>query len=472
MFKRLFLLTISLFLVSSSFAVKKEFLPYYNTAKQLNKALKKYYSYGSTFGAGLLDVEKSTHKEVRRGFVDRNGKLVIPCVFSPEFLMETGLSNEFDDLGFCFVHDPKGGNPEDVLVGVGCIDTLGRMFIPYKYDYITYDSLTNRFYAFICLKDTCIRQYHEFIYSRNGQELSNKLVNESDLLSYSCNDSTYGYKLCDSIVCPCQFVDTTTYDTTYGFSSWSFYPGPYCFTSHKGKYLMIDSTGHHLNETLFSSIVVYNYLEECLGPIPEHQDQIAVSVESNSGKELWGVINKDGRMLIPCVYDSLRDSQTGYYFVSSQGHNSLVDSLNNVLCSLPDSLDFHFLDMVAIPNSKAYLLVSSEKIWVFDENHLLSELPYLNGLGISPFSNGYAMIVKTDFEDFPAPPPPPGEETSLPTMFKREKNSWGYMDANLNIVVPCIFEDVYPVAKNGLAEVCDGENFFFIDIRKASQIKH
>lgn len=454
MFNRLFLLIISWLLAFPSFTVTKENIPYYNTAKELNEALTKYQYSGSYFSAGLLYVEKEKHHKRYLGFVDSKGELVIPCIYStyvdygydenPGFMVY-----EFNETGFNIVSNSKRDKQK-----FGCIDTLGKLIIPFKYDRIDYESSENCFYAYKHLYNTdSTSTYRKFTYTRDGRLLQGNSIYEEKILKIYCTNK-------DSIICSYQPIDSSNFERCFS--------GPYCFVPYKEGFIMIDSTGRHLNETLFSSCLVYGD-EKSVDPVPERQDLIAVSVRSDTGKEFWGVINKYGNMLIPCVYDSLRDFQTGYYIVSSQSRNYVVDSLNNVLCNFPDSIDFSCLSMVKIPHRNAYLVVYCTKVWMFDENHHLSELQYLDGLDISPFHNGYANIVKTELEEtLPAPPPRPGEVSVLP--IKEEKYSWGYIDENLKIVVSCIFADASPVAKNGLAKVSDGESEFFIDIHEVGKV--
>lgn len=208
-------------------------------------------------------------KDGKWGYIDKTGKLVIPCQFE--------YADDFYD-GIAFVGNSSAGDGK-----VGVIDTTGKLIIPYKYDRYEY---TDGY-----IRATEDKLYFEVVengksgYVTSDGEILKCIYDDVEGISEDrikiMKDRLYGFAdLNGNEIVPCQY--TFAYDYVNGYS---------------------------VVEKLENSVV------------------------------RAGVIDKNGKVVIPFDYRTVTDFREGnFYAVTPEGQVKLLNTQGQIV----DSIDYYY----------------------------------------------------------------------------------------------------------------------------------
>ena len=201
------------------------------------------------FKEGLLPIRK----EDEFGYIDKTGKIVIPCSFE--------YAEEFNE-GIAWVS--KGYKKW------GCIDKNGQIVVPFIYDK---------------------GEFHE------GLAMIYKESNRKILCGYIDKSG--------NIVIPC------IYDYGDHFNC------GVARVSKDNKWFYIDKQGKQVEGLLPYSSEDLDFHEGC------------AIIENKEGK--YGFLNTQGRIIIPCVYDEVKDYNDGLAWVCKDSQWGCIDILGNIV---------------------------------------------------------------------------------------------------------------------------------------------
>lgn len=131
------------------------------------------------------------------------------------------------------------------------------------------------------------------------------------------------------------------------------------------------------------------------------------------GKELWGVKNSQGEVVIPCKYEAIRYFNNEYISVKKNGLWGIVNDKDEILVP-------HIYELIAIncPVSNTYTQVVKNGLWRFIN---------LQGEEVIPCQ--YEMAYYFD------------EEYSIALVCKN--GLWGFIDKEGKEVIPCKYQDAF-----------------------------
>lgn len=262
------------------------------------------YSWVNKFSEGLSVVNKNN----KMGYIDTNGKEVIPCTYD--------LAYEFSE-GMAIVY--KGNK-------YGFIDTKGNVVIPFEYETDEeiptgfHDGLAcvykNGKYGYIDKKGNVVVPYKYDIaypFSEGMAVVAKKVA--SDVYKYGYIDTS------GNEVIKCEYRDANSFSE--GYAS----------VKKVADYMFIDKSGKEM-----ISCTYYN--------VGSFHEGLARVTTKNDDDFLSGFIDKSGNEIIPCIYDCYEDFSEGLVVVSKDGVQGYVDRKGN------STFDFQNGDVNEAANEK------------------------------------------------------------------------------------------------------------------------
>lgn len=289
------------------------------------------YQYKDNYEEGLARVRIADNKW---GFVDKAGKVVIPCQFHFANNFHDGLARIQDkDLRFGYI-DKSGKevlpsqwyDAEEFSGGVafvmnhqrlwGLVDKSGKLLCPYKFK--EKSSFVNG-WARVKLPSG----YTQFI-DRTGKIVITDQRTLCDNL-YCVKDANgkYGYmNKYRRIVISCQWEDAEMFSE-----------GRAAVQDANKKWGYIDLSGKVLTPCQF------NYAEKfCNG-----MARVKGEDDQKTRHDLWGYVNKEGKLVVPCQWKEAKDFSDGMGRVTSFNYkNGFVDMSGKLVipCILRDADNF------------------------------------------------------------------------------------------------------------------------------------
>lgn len=270
-----------------------------------------------SFSGGLAAVGTGKdYSNAKWGFVNKSGQLVVPMIYDSVSWFSEGLS-VVEQNGKCgyidqtgkvvipLVYDYASWFNEGVAVvdtgtwpnaKCGLIDTTGRLVLPMEYDYL-YDfggeALTAYKDGKLGFIDRTGKVVVPFFSSENliEADTGHCVVSEGRIALYDSNDKTY-------------YIDLTgkTVGGTYDFGR-EFSDG-LAYVAQNGKSGFIDTNGN----IAFYLDVPAGYevwVSSMYGPWFVNGTAIVATGTDDYSDELWGVVDKQGNMVLPFQYDSI-----------------------------------------------------------------------------------------------------------------------------------------------------------------------
>lgn len=314
--------------------------------KNGKEVIPRIYDDAFDFSEGLAAVLKNE----KYGFIDKQGQEVIPCIYDDVFDFSEGLAAVLKN-GKC-----------------GFIDKQGQEVIPCIYDNARsfHEGLVavmkNNRWSFLnkdgkeAFKCNLLEEPEDFreglveIYS--FQFLENMYLNENGDLVFSCSSESEGFReglACIRKKCYNGFINRFGKEVIpciYELAK-SFHEGLACVkNSQNGKYGFIDKDGQEVIEfkyceaRSFHEGLAYVRTKNNVGFINKNGEQL-ISYDYNyyflkdfheeraaikdKRKNKCGFINKDGEIVVPCIYEQVFDFQEGFAFVVKNSRCFFID---------------------------------------------------------------------------------------------------------------------------------------------------
>ena len=250
------------------------------------------YNYAKPFSDGLAAVGKGD----KFGYIDTKGNEVIP-------LSDKYCSESFHDGLAAVFKDEK----------YGFINKKGELVIPYTFEDTSEMGDASEFYEGFTI--VCKNGKSSYV-DKSGKELNigdySYILNFSDGMAVVNKDGKYGFiDTSGKEVIPCAYEEATSFSEGYAF------------VKKDGKYMQIDKSGKILNTFNYERISVFH-------------DGFAGVSKRNGDETLGGYIDKDGKEVIPCIYNIFSDFSEGLAVVEKDGVFGFVDKKGNSTFDLQD----------------------------------------------------------------------------------------------------------------------------------------
>ena len=297
---------------------------------------------------GYYDEDVKLDKQWKYGYLDKNGKEIIPCTFDDAFsfcegyavVCKEGKYGIIDKTGKQVVpykYDRIQSFSDGLaLVGsndkIGFINSKGEEVVPIKFIESLWENGFLEGFAVVRIDDG---EYvkHGYI-DKSGKIVVEPTYNEArqfhDGRASVGNDGKYGY-----IDTKGKEIIPLIYDYASDFSD------GIAVVRNEGKYQIIDKSGKSITQPIYTSFGWFvvngtaklgDYDAETTGLIDKNGKEIIplnnsyedfgycregfITIKKNNK---WGFLDKTGKQVIPCIYDEVYDFSDGYAVVKKDG---------------------------------------------------------------------------------------------------------------------------------------------------------
>ena len=344
-------------------------------------------------------VEFEDYTVTKYGFIDKQGKQVIPCIYDSVYSFDDGITR-VEQNGEWFFIDKKG-NPmfknKDIETSsepgllkekkndlYGLIDLNGNQILDFKYDEI--DDFSEGFakveknnkIGYINKKGieiiACKYDYgYDFVNGFVNVTLDDKqiIINEiGEVISNSEYDEVNDF---NEGLCKVGLEDKYGFIDQKGkvivpliYDEASIFSNGYSCVDYEGKKLLIDKLGKNSLKTDYDEILPFS-------------DGLArVSL-----KDKYGFIDVNGIEVIKCIYDDAESFSNGVAEVELKSQKQLIDKTGKVLFNK----DFDFIGSF----QEDFAIIQVDSLWGFIDSkaNKLTEFIYEDA---ESFSNGLAAV--------------------------------------------------------------------------------
>lgn len=193
-------------------------------------------------------------------------------------------------------------------------------------------------------------------------------------------------------------------------------------------------------------------------------DENLIIFEENA---LWGVMDESGEIIVAPIYTEIAGFSNGYSCVYTESGEGLIDSCGKLLAPC-------IFDSVTIPEDGFYVVSHEE------ENSTIYEFYSIDGIATGwrfefayGFHNGYACVISNgdeyllDIEGNLHSIAPYhlawGDGFSEERLLVEKDGLYGYLDSSLQLVIPCIYTWADADFLDGVAEVENNIERLYID---------
>lgn len=354
--------------------------------KELAKLLVKEKLHAYDFHNGIAKVHKEIDGKIKFGLINKQGKIILPCIYSRIGSFSDGLIAIEDANYKCGYADIEGNvvvpcqfdkvgyyseGLGRVTQGDSCayINNKGEVVIPY---FLAYSA--NPFKNGIA----AIEKYKRQTYFIDKQ--GNVVIPQQDYRCYGCSEGLFivrskersRYGLMDT---KGNMVAAMKYYSMEPFSEGLTAVGEFVSGSPKNKYGFIDTKG---------SIVIPLQFEDA------NSFSEGLAAVGQGGK--WGFINKTGQIVIPCKYEKAQRFSEGLAAVRINGKWGFVNMSGELTIACQYDICEDFSEGYAVVrNGNQYALIDKQGQYFIQ----FGEADF-----ISSFSDGLVKIAKRGIDGY------------------------------------------------------------------------